>query len=104
VVPTNNKTRSCGITDIKESRIRKNLKRLTELTSDPRILQRTKDYIMAQTNSERQKAYRQRQKAEKKRLDLMITPEEMELFTIKAKEAGMTKAEYFSYLLNSSLK
>jgi len=54
---------------------------------------------MAQTNSERQKAYRERQKAEKKRLDIMISPEDMELFTAKAKEAGMTKAEYFSYLL-----
>jgi len=99
VVRTDNKTSSCSITDIKESRIIKNLKRLTELTSDPRILQRTKDYIMAQTNSERQKAYRERQKAEKKRLDIMISPEDMELFTAKAKEAGMTKAEYFSYLL-----
>jgi len=99
VVRTDNKTSSCSITNIKEYRIIKNLKRLTELTSNPHILLRTKDYIMAQTNSERQKAYRERQKAEKKRLDIMISPEDMELFTTKAKTAGMTKAEYFSCLL-----
>jgi len=62
----------------------------------------TKNEILhyGQTNSERQKAYRERQKAEKTRLDIMISPEDMELFTDKAKDAGMTKAEYFSYLLN----
>ncbi len=101
MVRTNNKTSSCSITDIKELRIRKNLKRLAELTGDPSILQRTKKYIMAQTNSERQKAYRERQKLERKRLDIMILPEDMELFIAKAKRAGMTKAEYFSYLLKS---
>ena len=54
---------------------------------------------MAKTNLERQKAYKQRQKAEKKRLDLMITVEDMALFKANAKKSEMTQVEYFSALL-----
>ena len=105
MVCTNNKKYTVSrVTDIKAARIKKNLDRLTELTSDPSTHKRAQDYIMVLTNAEKQKAFRSRQKLTKKRLDLMITPEEMALFSSGAKALNMTRTEYFSHLLNNQLE
>ena len=104
MVPTDNQKNTVSrVTDIKATRIRKNLDRLTELTSTPSTQQRASEYIMVLSNAEKQKAFRERQKLTKKRLDLMIEPEEMEVFTLGAKSLSMTKVKYFSHLLNNQL-
>ena len=88
------------VIDLKQRRIEKNLKRLSELVNGSlETKQRTEDYLMALTPAERQREF----KAARKQLNVWIQPEAHALLVKDAKQAGLSQAAYIESLLENSV-